>query len=119
MEEQLKKSFDFAADLVKQLISLSTGIIALTITFSKDFLQSGSAPSAKDLAMVAWCIFVLSILCGIWALMAMTGTLDQKPGGKPVPVTIRGPNIVIPSALQIFFFIGGLAMTIIFAVKTH
>jgi hypothetical protein len=117
MEEQVKKAFDFAADLVKQLISLATGIIALTITFSKDFLQSTSAPSARPFAMIAWSFFVMSILCGIWALMSLTGTLDQKCGSEPVPVTIRGANVVIPSALQILFFVGGLVMTIVFAVK--
>ncbi|KQT20825.1 hypothetical protein ASG31_16700 [Chryseobacterium sp. Leaf404] len=38
VNEQEKKAFDFAADTVKQLITLATGIIALTITFSKDIL---------------------------------------------------------------------------------
>lgn len=117
MEEQVKKAFDFAADLVKQLISLATGIIALTITFSKDFLQSKSAPIARNFAMVAWSAFVVSIFCGIWALMSLTGTLDQKSGPKPAPVTIRAPNIIVPSALQILFFVGGLVMTIIFAIE--
>ena len=117
MEEQVKKAFDFAADLIKQLISLATGIIALTITFSKDFLHSECAPARKDLTMFAWSAFVVSILCGVWALMSLTGTLDQKPGSEQVPVTIRGWNVVIPSALQILFFVGGLVLTIIFAVK--
>jgi hypothetical protein len=117
MEEELKKAFDFAADLIKQLISLATGIIALTITFSKDFLHLKSAPTGKNLAMIAWSVFVVSILCGIWALMSLTGTLNQKRGAESVPVTIRGSNVVIPSALQILFFISGLVLTIIFTVE--
>jgi hypothetical protein len=51
-EERLKKAFDFSADLTKQLITLATAIITLTITFSKDFLRQPNA-APKGIALDA------------------------------------------------------------------
>lgn len=39
IDERTKKAFDFYADSTKQLITLSTAIIALMITFAKDILK--------------------------------------------------------------------------------
>jgi hypothetical protein len=114
VDEQLKKAFDFAADLAKQLITLATAIITITITFAKDFLPSAATPQIKGWAMFAWYAFLLSIVCGVWTLMALTGTLDQR-SGRPSPVSIRGTNVVIPASLQIVFFLAGLLLTILFA----
>ncbi len=38
MQDRQKKAFDFAAESTKLLITLSTGMIALTITFPKEFI---------------------------------------------------------------------------------
>ena len=115
MDEFRNKAFDFAADLAKQLITLATGIITITITFAKDFLPRGAAPAAKLWAMCAWYAFLISIVCGVWMLMALTGTLDQKPG-QSYPISIRGSNVTIPATLQILFFLAGLLLTIVFAM---
>ena len=40
MEEQMKKAFEVSIELSKQLLTLSTGIIALTITFREKFANS-------------------------------------------------------------------------------
>ena len=114
MDESLKKAFDFAADLAKQLITLATGIITITITFAKDFLPRGATPDAKRWAMCAWYAFLISIVCGVWTLMALTGTLEQKTGTTR-PISIRGANVTMPAALQILFFLAGLLLTIAFA----
>src|SRR5690242_1048270 len=51
------KAFDFAQDVTKQLITLSTGVIALTITFLKDVATK--APSgALDFLHIAWVLFL-------------------------------------------------------------
>jgi len=41
MKENQKKAFDFASDTTKQLITLSTAIVTLTVTFSKDIIGVG------------------------------------------------------------------------------
>jgi hypothetical protein len=114
LDEALKKAFDFAADLAKQLLTLATAIITLTITFAKDFLPLAASPETKRWALYAWCAFLLSIICGVWTLMALTGTLDQRPG-QTCRVSIRGANVVVPAASQIILFLAGLILTVVFA----
>jgi hypothetical protein len=88
MDERQKKAFDFAADLAKQLITLSTGLIALTITFWKDIV-GGQHVTTPSWAYWSWYALVLSALCGVWVLMALTGELQPttSSSGKP---SIRG-----------------------------
>ena len=47
MEPRIEKAFAFAQETTKQLITLSTAVITLTITFLKDVVKAapvGSAP---------------------------------------------------------------------------
>jgi hypothetical protein len=131
MNEQSKKAFDFAADLTKQLITLSTSIVTLTFLFSKDLLEP------RWLPVVIWILFLLSTVCGLWTLMALTGTLAPVPQPRPLAknappttppavnreanaaeeedaqsLTIRG-NVRIPSVCQITTF--GLAILLTIA----
>lgn len=73
--EPIKKAFDFASETTKQLLTLSTGIIALTITFAKDILVAVPL-SAKVFLMIAWGLYVFSLLFGLMTLMALTGELQ-------------------------------------------
>lgn len=74
--QSLMKSFDMVSDLVKQLITLSTGIVALTVTFLKDVVRNEPAGAARYLRW-AWTLYVLSMLSGILALMAVAGTMGR------------------------------------------
>lgn len=110
-----EKSFDFAADVSKQLITLSTAIITITITFSKDVL--GGVAENRYWLLAAWIVFIFTILCGIWTLMALTGTLepiDNNDNGT----SINGKNIRLPAILQILSFIVALALTITYGFKS-
>lgn len=111
-DERIKKAFDFAADLTKQLITLATGMIALTITFNKDFLGS-SQNADKGLAYSAWYWFLASIFFGIFTLCALTGNLDAKDKSKTP--WIFAPNIIIFSIPQFITFFVGMWLTILYA----
>lgn len=76
--EANKKAFDFASETTKQLLTLSTGIVALTITFAKDILIAVPF-SAKLFLMAAWGVYVVSLLFGISTLMALAGELEPPP----------------------------------------
>ncbi|WDF56896.1 hypothetical protein [Mucilaginibacter sp. KACC 22063] len=86
MKENQKKAFDFAAETTKQLITIATAIITLTVTFSKDIL-GGAQESTKTFLIWTWGVFIVSIIMGIGTLMALTGRLlpmnknlvDQTP----------------------------------------
>lgn len=109
MAKQAPKSFEFAQDLTKQLITLATGIIALEITFSKDLIHKIPA-CARSYVLLSWLAFLLSIVFGLITLMALTGNLTRLEKG--LPASIMRNNVTRPSKLQIGFFLLGLAFTI-------
>ena len=108
MDEASKKAFDFAADLTKQLITVASAIVTLTVTFSKD-----TPAPARPWAYAAWFCFLLSVLLGFGALMCMTGELQPKSGngvGKTNP-SIWKANITTFSGAQIFVFLVAISLT--------
>lgn len=97
MTDRETKSFDFAADLTKQLVTLSSSIVTVTLLFSKD------GPAHHGWAKAAWVIYLISTIFGVWTLMALTGSLSDKSSAD----LQLGSNVRIPSACQIITF--GLA----------
>lgn len=125
MTDQDQKAFDFAQDATKQLITLSTGVVAITITFFKDF--AANAPSdAKTWMQWSWVVYVASIVFGVWTLLALTGALgagDPSAGGsgdtrnksdadKGRP-SIYSPAITLPAVLQALTFLAALVMSVV------
>ncbi|EJL7851815.1 hypothetical protein HJ093_22410 [Vibrio parahaemolyticus] len=114
MSDLNDKAFDFAADLAKQLISLSTIIIAITVTFSKDVFENPT-DCEKQALLYAWVSYFSCIIFGIWLLMALVGTLAETKLDKSSK-TITAANCRVPSFLQILSFLVGLFFTIYYAV---
>jgi hypothetical protein len=105
-----KTAFEAARDSTKQLLALSTGIIALTITFAKDFV--GSAAPGRWLALLAWFLFLFSSFFGLWALNALTGN-----AGRVVPrswLSTRTGNVKAPARAQVLTFIPALLLTVVY-----
>ena len=113
MEEQVKLAFQFVSDLDKQLITLSTGILALTITFTKDIL-GGINQRHIRLLLWSWIFFLLSITCGIWCLMALAGTLASGSSASVQGASVTGSNARIPGGAQIITFILGVGLIIVY-----
>jgi hypothetical protein len=65
------KSFDFVADATKQLIAVATGVITVTVLFSKDLNVV-----SRCFAFGAWSVLLLSVMFGILTLLSMSGELD-------------------------------------------
>lgn len=129
MTESQKKAFDFYADWTKQLITLSTAIIALMVTFSKDII-GGTGGKYVYLLLVTWIFYFVSIICGILTLQALNGNLDPRPQREtgadgnitetPVPpnLTVNSDNVRSTSLLQIGTFVFALALTCIYGFFT-
>lgn len=133
MKENQKKSFDFAAETTKQLITISTAIITLTVTFSKDIL-GGAENAPKTLLVWTWGIFIASIICGVMTLMTLTGTLQpmQKKESEENPpisdeqreknllekISINNGNIRLFSIGQSLLFVVAIIMTGFFGYKS-
>jgi hypothetical protein len=104
MTEALKKAFDFAADLTKQLITLATLIIGAVVTFfDKAHIQR------YDALKIPLLIYFASMVFGVLTLMALTGILGRA--GEATP-EVYSPNVRILSALQILTFLIGTVWTI-------
>ena len=114
MNERQKMAFDFARDTTKQLITLSTAIIAVTVTFW-DKLFTVKDSFSRNLAVFSWVAFLISVIFGIWTLLALTGTLESLD--KENSASIRSRNITLPSFLQITAFLLGLALTVWFGTR--
>ncbi|MDB5155645.1 MAG: hypothetical protein JWR50_352 [Mucilaginibacter sp.] len=122
MEEPLKKAFDGALDLIKQLITLSTGTLALTATFIKDILKlpDGHAIPHKAVLFITWGLMLLSIFCGLLAHGALTGTLEgadivnPQTGTTPKRISPYDSNIRIWALAQCIVFYLGIVMLIVY-----
>ena len=138
-EDRIKMSFGFAADVVKQLIALSTAIITLCVALTDKLFSSQAIKSNSTLLLIALGLFVLSILFGLLCMMAISGTLG-KPGSIENPIkepgtgddkvtqqkeknaapqdpnqgTIYQSNISKLMKIQIFFFLVGIILSVTF-----
>lgn len=105
-----------AADTTKQIITLSTGIMALTITFAKEFKVGSGSLSVPLSLQFSWLAFFLAIFFAVVTLMALTGSLSQIDRSNSVAVQRRlancnASNIRLPAVAMILFFLAGLALT--------
>jgi hypothetical protein len=113
MDNRAEKAFEFAQETTKQLLTLATAVIALTIAFIKDF-AAGASLAAKTVMAVSWLFFLLSVVSGLLTLMALTGTLaaTRAPDLDREP-TITGTNVTRPARLQALSFFLGLLLMIV------
>ena len=81
-------SFEYAKELVTQVLTLSTGVIALSATFVKD-LRTGKVKPDRVFLWGAWTLLLMSILFGVLTLGAMAGALDDAEQGKSGQVAAK------------------------------
>lgn len=145
-DDRIKKSYDFAADLSKQMITLSTAIITLCVAFTDKVFTSDAAQANSIWLMWSLGFFVVSISVGVFHLMGLTGQLgkeetqqETKPqtsvatqvetenrvGGvrdgateNKNDVTIYSPTNRITSFIQVVFFVVGLALALLYLGKS-
>jgi hypothetical protein len=88
MSERLKKAFDFAADAAKQLITVSTAVIAFSAVLVKDFMAT-PAPWQKVVFGLFLFGYMISIILGLLGIFAMAGELEA-PEGSATPSIFHG-----------------------------
>jgi hypothetical protein len=95
----LKRSNDLAYDIGKQLITLSTGILALSFSFVK----INNIPNYKSLLFWGWGLEGLSILLGIAFLFSIFYIYRNWKKVEIVSI----PTLVL-GIFQLLSFLGGL-----------
>ena len=113
MDDQTKAAFASAADSSKQIITLSTGLLALEITFAKNLLNA-VGHHGRWLLGSSWVLLLLSVVAGVWTMLALTGSLSTSEA--VTSRTIMGTNVRIPASLQVGLFLLGLALTVAFGI---
>ena len=106
--ESRQTAFDFSQDSAKQLITLSTGILALTITFFKDF-AAGADETSKAIMAASWLFYLIAIVAGAVHLFALPAELDPTDDSRRP--TIYGGTARWSSGIQQIAFVVGLAIT--------
>lgn len=109
MGVELVDTFKFASETVTQTIGLSSAILALSVTFQKEQLAQ-NFPKALMPLKLSWVLHILSILAGVWSLMAITGQFSSPNVINP---NIWVPQITIPVGIQIsLFFVAIVALVV-------
>src|SRR5579871_2631479 len=96
-DERRMAAFNCAIDKTKQLITLSTGVLAIMISFGKDILK-GAAPWTAILLLAAWVLFSISIVFGVQLLGRFAGRLQAAP---LQPDTLGDPDIADRARYQV------------------
>lgn len=104
MDEREKKSFDFAGDVTKQLITLSIGILTICVAFTDKIFSSEAAHSYSCLIFTALILFTISILFGILTLLKMTGIIAKRPLNDTSNATIYDGGMRLFSLGQLSTF---------------
>src|ERR1700674_923114 len=106
------ESLKAAGTLTAQLITVSSGLLAFTVTFAEKFTPKNADIAPPLPLKISWVCFAVSILLGFWTLMALTGTLTQIdrsiPETNPERWNIRIPAICMFAVffLSVIFLIG-------------
>lgn len=111
-DDQIKMAFDYASEKTKQMITLATGIITITISFSKSLLGPDVAWSVLPL-LAAWICYLLSVWYGVKVLGKIAGRLVASSPRKEI---LDNKEIVSALNRQQHLFVAGLLLTIVFGV---
>lgn len=109
-EQRTQKSFDFAIDVTRQLMTLSAAILAVTVTVARD-IETGD-PQALA---AAWAAFLASMVFGVFALFALMAEL--RPTADEESPSVAARRVRTPAVLQIAAFVIGAAFLVVFGVS--
>jgi hypothetical protein len=121
LSKRAETAYSYAQEVSKQLITLSTAVFALTLTFAEKIEQPGSG--ARAWLEIAWGFYLASVLFGTLTLMALAGHVAEPPvetdseGNESARDTIYTPGIRLVAGLQIALFLAALVLTLVYGAK--
>lgn len=95
VDEQAKLAFAAVTELTKQLITLGTAVLTLEVGFAKAFVEKAVASHWQ--VQYSWIGLLVSIIAGVWVLMAVTGKLAK--GMSLSPNDVYSASIRIPASI--------------------
>ena len=112
MDDQLKEAIGLAAEISKQLITLSTGMLVITITFASSIARHVT-PKNRRILIASWFVFLATIVVALWHLSALTGNLLRRPIDPSLDSALS------PALIQLVVFVSGILLFVIFALRTE
>lgn len=107
-----ERAFDTVVDITKQVLTLSTGVVALSVTFLTE-VAGDAGPSARNVLAFSWVAFTLAVVLGLLTLMAAAGVQrDAGAEGADAP-SIDATNLRLLGGGQLITFGLGLILTLI------
>ncbi|MCG8684953.1 MAG: hypothetical protein MI892_08775 [Desulfobacterales bacterium] len=111
MEIPIVHQFQFATETIKQVMTLASAILALTVTFAKENTKPGDLKGSAWL-IASWVLEITSILFGILGLMFLTGqTTKEYPD-------IWIVHITLPVTIQISTFFLAMVSLVVASCKS-
>lgn len=104
-----EKAVDVALEITKQIISISTAVLALTGVFFGSI--EGMTSNQRTLLGATWISFFLAVLLGLIAFMISAGALAGTSG----LAVVKRCDLKLVSALQIVVFFVAVFLMLIFA----
>jgi hypothetical protein len=110
LDDQAKQAFTSVSDWTKQILTLSTGIVTLTIAFA-DKIFGPLSTSEKTFLYIGWVIYAVAILAGVMVLGALAGTLSKA--GDLKAKDVYAWNVRLFALIQLGgFFLGTVALVV-------
>lgn len=107
-------AFEFIRDLSVELITLATGVTAVTVAVSQRGMLEQISRRARSAILIGWILCLFSIAAGILQLMALTGAL-APPSGAPLQMPQVPANARFFGLVQVFCFGSGMTSMVAFA----
>jgi membrane associated rhomboid family serine protease len=112
IDPQVQLAFTFAADVAKQLITISTALITFSVTFSKEVVQT-IPKRPRRILFASWVLNLSSILFGLLVLLFLTGMLAPTAAvaNEPIAIDLR---VRIAASLQLLCFVIGIVLMVLY-----
>jgi hypothetical protein len=110
LDPQTQLAFTFASDVAKELITISTAVIAFSVTFAKDVAE-GITKGPRRVLIASWVFNLFSIGFGLMVLLLLTGILAPTRIAADVPLEID-VRVRVIALLQLLTFITGIVLMV-------
>lgn len=111
MDDQTKQAFTSAGDWAKQILTLSTGIVTLTVAFA-DKIFGDLSDGERWTLWISWGLYVGSIVGGVCLLSTLTGTLSRTANVQASHVYAANNRLF--AGMQLVFFVLATVAIVIF-----
>ncbi len=106
-------AFEFIRDLTIQLITLASGVVAVTVAAAERGMLRSTSRRTRAIVRVGWGLCLFSIVLGFGVMMALTGELAAS-GKLASQVRVPG-NARLFGQLQFVTFSVGMGFLVLFA----